>query len=247
MHDLQAHRPDIVAVPVDLERDMSKNTHVSGTSTKPSIELFRVTLPRDLLFLRRMVDDLQSTDVVSNQAEAATKLAIPAGLDVAAEMDVGALAVGNEDACVKSVFERKEAQDQDQEQCGKEEEQRRFTGLQIKVLTILPQESIEFTQTMRNTRMYVALAILLKVLQILIRSKRRLQIKLNVVLSRRRSTTVLMTTSPDGNGFLLSFGVGNHKFDVFFVVGLDNETGGHVVVFEVGGGGILVAPLGVVD
>jgi len=101
MHDLQAHRADIVAVLVHLKRDMSEDTHVTWTSTKPSIELFWVALPRDLLFLRSMIDDLERADVVSDQAEAATKLTISTCLDVAAEMDVGALAVGHEDACVR--------------------------------------------------------------------------------------------------------------------------------------------------
>jgi len=55
-----------------------------------------------------------------------------------------------------------------------------------------------------------------------------------------------MTSGPDGNGLILGFGVGDDKFDVFFVVGLDDEAGRHVVVFEVGGGGVLVAPLCVV-
>lgn len=100
---------------------------------------------------------------------------------------------------------------------------------------------------MAHTRMHIALPLLLKILQILIRSKRHLQIKLNVVLARRRGTAVLVSTSPDGNGFLLGFGVSDHEFDVFFVLGLHDETGGHIVVFEVGGGGVLVAPLCVVN
>ena len=101
MDNLQPHRADIVAVTVNLERDMSEDSHVTWTPTKPSIELFRVALPRDLLFLRGMIDDLERADVVSDQAEAATKLAVPTCLNVAAEMDVCALAVGHEDACVR--------------------------------------------------------------------------------------------------------------------------------------------------
>ena len=100
---------------------------------------------------------------------------------------------------------------------------------------------------MRDTRIHKALPLLLKIPQILITSKRHLQIKLNIVLARRRSATVLVPSRPDGNGLFLGFGIGNHEFDVLFVEGLDDEARGHVVVFEVGGDGVLVAPLGVVD
>jgi len=48
-----------------------------------------------------MIDDFERADVVADQTEAATELTVATCLDVAAEMDVGALAVGDEDTCVR--------------------------------------------------------------------------------------------------------------------------------------------------
>jgi hypothetical protein len=100
---------------------------------------------------------------------------------------------------------------------------------------------------MADTRVDVALSILLKVREIFRSLESTTQVELDVVFAGRRGTTVLMPASPDGNGLFLGFGVCDDKFDVFFVVGLNNQAGVHVVVVLVGGSGILVARLGVVD
>jgi len=100
MHNLQPHRADIVAIAMYLNRNMSEDTHVSWATSKPSIELFGIDLSRNLPFLRSMINDLERADVVADQAEAAAELTVSTGLDVPAEMDVGALAVGDEDTYV---------------------------------------------------------------------------------------------------------------------------------------------------
>ena len=104
VHGLDATGPFVVLVTVHLDSEVGDDGQVARRATEDGVEQLWMTLARDLPEFTIVLDDLEGHDVVPKEAERATKLAIATSLDVAAEMDVFALPVGDEDLALAHPF-----------------------------------------------------------------------------------------------------------------------------------------------
>ena len=86
----------VVAVAVDLDREMRQHSEVSRTASKNGVEQLGISGFCDFFEVPLVVHYLEQENLVSEQAKTAGQLAISTGLDVTPEVDIGALSVGHE-------------------------------------------------------------------------------------------------------------------------------------------------------
>ena len=97
VHGFEATGPGVVLIAVYLDSEVGDDAEITWRATEKGVEYLRVATTCDLLDIAIMVDELDGHYMVAKEAEGATKLTKATSLDVAAKMDLDALAVGDED------------------------------------------------------------------------------------------------------------------------------------------------------
>lgn len=81
----------MVPVSIDLECEMGYDTKITGTASEDSKEQVRIGVFCHRDFLSIVVNHLDDANVVTEESKGACQLAKAACLDVATEVDLGAL------------------------------------------------------------------------------------------------------------------------------------------------------------
>jgi hypothetical protein len=89
---------------MNLDGEMRQDAEVSRTPSKKGVEQLGVIIPGDFLLVSLVVDYLERRNVVSEQTEAATQLAISTGLDVASKVNIDALSVRYKNMVIPEIF-----------------------------------------------------------------------------------------------------------------------------------------------
>ena len=94
----------VVDVAMDLNREMCQDAEVSWTPSKKGVEQLGVIIFGGFYLLSLVVDYLERRNVVSEQTEATTQLAISTGLDVASKVNTDTLSMGYKNVVVPEIF-----------------------------------------------------------------------------------------------------------------------------------------------
>ena len=105
---------------------------------------------------------------------------------------------------------------------------------------VLREICVEFPEAPANARANQGYFVRLENGSVVGTSESHFQVQLDVLRGGGRGTTILMASSSDGHSDILGFGVLERKGNIILVVRLDDQPWVHVVVYFVGGGGILV-------
>ena len=85
---LQSSGTSIVLIAIDFDSEVRDHSQVSRTTSKNGVEKLGIALSRYLFEIPCMVHNLERQDLVTEKAETASQLPIPASLDMSAEMDI---------------------------------------------------------------------------------------------------------------------------------------------------------------